>query len=117
VLSEDYADLLRDGWWAAVATLTQMFGDLEAAEDAVQDACLLAVATWPATGAPANPGSWLVGTARHKALDRLRREGRRAEKEAEATRGLPGQPESGQPEADPPDPGGADGFGDDELGP
>src|SRR5713101_3347672 len=83
-----------------------MFGDLEAAEDAVQDACLLAVATWPVAGVPANPGSWLIGTARHKALDRLRREGRRAEKEAEATRGLPDQP----------DPGGADGFGDDELG-
>jgi RNA polymerase sigma-70 factor (ECF subfamily) len=69
-----------------VATLTGMFGDLEAAEDAVQDACLLAVARWPVTGVPANPGSWLIGTARHKALDRLRREGRRAEKEAEAVR-------------------------------
>ena len=89
-----------------MATLTQMFGDLEAAEDAVQDAYLLAVATWPATGVPANPGSWLIGTARHKALDRLRREGRRAEKEAEATRGLPDQPDAR----------GAGGFGDDELG-
>jgi RNA polymerase sigma-70 factor (ECF subfamily) len=69
-----------------VATLTKMFGDLEAAEDAVQEACLLAVATWPVTGVPANPGGWLTGTARHKALDRLRREGRRPAKEAEATR-------------------------------
>jgi RNA polymerase sigma-70 factor, ECF subfamily len=81
-----------------------MFGDLEAAEDAVQDACLLAVARWPATGVPANPGSWLIGTARHKLLDRLRREGRRAEKEAAAMRSCP------LPAAGP------DSFGDDELG-
>jgi RNA polymerase sigma-70 factor (ECF subfamily) len=85
-LSEDYADLLRASWWPAVATLTRMFGDLEAAEDAVQDACLLAVSTWPVTGVPASPGGWLAGTARHKALDRLRRESRRPAKEAEAAR-------------------------------
>jgi RNA polymerase sigma-70 factor, ECF subfamily len=85
-LSEDYADLLRASWWPAVATLTSMFGDLEAAEDAVQDACLLAVSTWPVTGVPASPGAWLTGTARHKALDRLRRESRRPAKEAEAVR-------------------------------
>ncbi len=69
-----------------MATLTKMFGDLGAAEDAVQDACVLAVTSWPVTGVPANPGAWLTGTARHKALDRLRREGRRPAKEAEATR-------------------------------
>src|SRR5690242_326085 len=63
-----------------------MFGDLEAAEDAVQEACLLAVSTWPVTGVPASPGAWLAGTARHKALDRLRRESRRPAKEAEAAR-------------------------------
>src|SRR6185437_11661510 len=84
--SEDYADLLRDSWWPAVATLTKMFGDLGAAEDAVQDACLLAVSAWPATGVPARPSAWLTGTARHKALDRLRRESRRSVKEAEAVR-------------------------------
>ncbi len=117
-LSEDYADLLRESWWGAVATLTRMFGDLEAAEDAVQDACLLAVAKWPATGVPANPGSWLIGAARHKALDRLRREGRRAAKEAEAMHpsagaGLPG---AGLPGTGLPGTGGPAGFGDDELG-
>jgi RNA polymerase sigma-70 factor, ECF subfamily len=63
-----------------------MFSDLEAAEDAVQDACLAALATWPVSGVPANPGAWLTGTARHKALDRLRREGRRTAKETEAAR-------------------------------
>jgi RNA polymerase sigma-70 factor, ECF subfamily len=85
-VSEDYADLLRASWWPAVATLTRMFGDLEAAEDAVQEACLLAVSAWPVTGMPASPGGWLTGTARHKALDRLRRESRRLAKEAEAAR-------------------------------
>ena len=69
-----------------MATLTAMFGDLEAAEDAVQDACLLAVSAWPVTGVPASPGAWLTGTARHKALDRLRRESRRPAKEAAAAR-------------------------------
>jgi RNA polymerase sigma-70 factor (ECF subfamily) len=73
-------------WWPAVATVTKMFGDLEAAEDAVQEACLLAVSSWPVTGVPASPGAWLTGTARHKALDRLRRENRRPAKEAEAAR-------------------------------
>ncbi len=69
-----------------MAAVTAQVGDLEVAEDAVQDACAAALAQWPADEMPANPGSWLIGTARHKALDRLRREGRRAEKEAEAVR-------------------------------
>jgi RNA polymerase sigma-70 factor (ECF subfamily) len=69
-----------------VATLTRLLGDLEAAEDAVQDACALAVTKWAAEGVPSNPGSWLIGVARHKALDRVRREVRRREKEAAATR-------------------------------
>jgi RNA polymerase sigma-70 factor, ECF subfamily len=90
-MSADYGDVFQDCWWGAVATLTKMFGDLQAAEDAVQEACALAVEKWPATGVPANPRAWLTGTARHKALDRLRREAGRAEKEAAAMREL-GQP-------------------------
>jgi RNA polymerase sigma-70 factor (ECF subfamily) len=69
-----------------VATLTRLLGDLEAAEDAVQEACALAVTKWAAEGVPSNPGSWLIGAARHKAFDRLRREVRRREKEAAAVR-------------------------------
>lgn len=61
-------------------------GDLEVAEDAVQDACVVALARWPWSGVPANPLAWLVGVARHKALDRLRRESRRVDKEAAAMR-------------------------------
>ena len=89
-----------------MAAVTAQVGDLEVAEDAVQDACAAALAQWPAAGIPANPGSWLIGTARHKALDRLRREHRRAEKEAEAVRGMPASPP----------PGGWAAGTDDELG-
>ncbi len=78
--------MFRAHWWAAVAAVTRQVGDLEVAEDAVQDACAAALAQWPAEGVPASPRGWLIGTARHKALDRLRREHRRADKEAEAMR-------------------------------
>ena len=71
-----------------MATLTRLLGDLETGEDAVQDACALALAKWPADGVPANPRAWLIGVARHKAADRMRRDRRRAEKEAEAARDL-----------------------------
>jgi len=78
--------VFRAHWWAAVAAVTRQVGDLEVAEDAVQDACAAALAQWPAEGVPASPRGWLIGTARHKALDRLRRERRRACREAEAMR-------------------------------
>ena len=61
----------------------------------MQDACALALTVWPAEGVPANPKAWLIGVARHKAVDRMRRERRRAEKETEAMRDLglrPGRP-------------------------
>ena len=69
--------MFRAHWWAAVATVTRLVGDLEVAEDAVQDACAAALAQWPAGGVPAHPRAWLIGVARHKAADRLRRETRR----------------------------------------
>ena len=69
-----------------MAAVTAEVRDLEVAEDAVQDACAAALAQWPTAGTPANPRSWLIGTARHKALDHLRREHRRVEKEAQAVR-------------------------------
>jgi RNA polymerase sigma-70 factor (ECF subfamily) len=78
--------VFRAHWWAAVAAVTRQVGDLAVAEDAVQDACTAALAQWPAEGRPASPRAWLIGTARHKALDRIRRERRRADKEAEAVR-------------------------------
>jgi len=78
--------VFRAHWWAAVAAVARQVGDLEAAEDAVQEACAAALARWPAEGLPESPRAWLIGTARHKALDRLRREQRRTDKEAEAVR-------------------------------
>jgi RNA polymerase sigma-70 factor (ECF subfamily) len=71
-----------------VASVARLVGDLSVAEDAVQEACVAAVEQWPASGPPADPRAWLVGVARHKALDRLRREARRRDKEAAAMRDL-----------------------------
>jgi RNA polymerase sigma-70 factor, ECF subfamily len=68
-----------------VAILTRLVGDLQVAEDAVQDACAAALTQWPVRGVPANARAWLIGTARHKAIDRLRREAQRLEKEAAMT--------------------------------
>ena len=83
---------LRAHWWAAVAGVARSTGgDLQLAEDAVQDACLAAVTSWPSTGLPLDPRAWLIGTARHKALDALRRQAHRSVKEESAMRelGLP----------------------------
>jgi RNA polymerase sigma-70 factor (ECF subfamily) len=80
-----------------VATVSRMLGDLELAEDAVQDACAVALLQWPEKGVPANPSAWLIGTARHKALDRLRRESQRSDKEAATMREL-GEPASARDE-------------------
>ncbi|MCW2919290.1 MAG: polymerase subunit sigma-24 [Actinomycetia bacterium] len=61
-----------------------MVGDLATAEDAVQEACVAALVQWSAEGQPANPRAWLIGVARNKAIDRIRRDARRREKEAAA---------------------------------
>jgi RNA polymerase sigma-70 factor, ECF subfamily len=93
-----------------VAAVARLVGDIDLAEDAVQDACALAVERWPAAGVPANPRAWLVGVARHKALDRVRREARRPGKEAAASL-YPGGAAAGPD----PLPGETDPMGDDEL--
>ncbi|MCU1495170.1 MAG: polymerase ECF-type sigma factor [Acidimicrobiaceae bacterium] len=68
----------------AVATLVRLFGDIDLAEEAVQQAFLIAVERWPTAGAPPNPGGWIVTTARNHAIDRLRREASRSDRHAEA---------------------------------
>jgi RNA polymerase sigma-70 factor (ECF subfamily) len=80
--------LVRDHWWAAVATLCRLTGDLGAAEDAVQEACVAALERWPDAGVPGNALGWLIGVARHKAVDRMRREAIRGVKEAASMREL-----------------------------
>ena len=61
-----------------VATLTRLLGDIDLAEDAVQEALATALERWPRDGTPDRPGAWLMTTARNKALDHLRRERTRA---------------------------------------
>jgi len=74
----------RESSGIAVATLIRVFGDIDLAEDAVQEAFAVAAERWPVAGIPANPGGWIVTTARHKALDRLRRESSRPGRETQA---------------------------------
>ena len=64
----------------AVATLIRILGDIDLAEEAVQDAFVVAVERWPRDGLPADPGAWIIRTARNRAIDRLRRERRYADK-------------------------------------
>ena len=68
----------------AVATLIRLFGDIDLAEEAVQQAFVVALERWPVTGVPPNPGGWIVTTARNKAIDRLRRESSRHDRQAQA---------------------------------
>lgn len=69
-----------------VATLIRVFGDIDLAEEAVQDAFVVAVERWPETGFPPNPGAWITTTARNRAIDRLRRESSRDDRHAQAVR-------------------------------
>jgi len=68
----------------AVAILTRVFGDIDTAEDAVQDAFTEAAKRWPEAGLPPSPAGWIITTARNRAIDRLRREATRADKHAQA---------------------------------
>jgi RNA polymerase sigma-70 factor, ECF subfamily len=74
----------RDEWARVVAALTRRFGDLDIAEDAAAEAFATAVERWPSNGVPPNPGAWLTTTANRKAIDRIRREGKRDDKHKEA---------------------------------
>jgi RNA polymerase sigma-70 factor (ECF subfamily) len=74
----------REEWARVVAALTRRFGDLGVAEDATAEAFAIAVERWPADGVPPNPGAWLTTTANRKAIDRLRRESKRDDKQKEA---------------------------------
>jgi RNA polymerase sigma-70 factor (ECF subfamily) len=76
--------VFRREYGRCVATLIRFLGDIDAAEEAVQDAFTVAVARWPSEGQPPNPGAWIVTTARHRAIDRLRRESVRDERHAQA---------------------------------
>lgn len=66
--------MFRDEWGRVLASLVGFLGDFDQAEEAAQEAFAIAVERWPASGLPANPGAWLVTTARNRAIDRIRRD-------------------------------------------
>ena len=76
--------VFRDESGRAVATLVRLFGSIDIAEEAVQDAFAVASERWRDAGLPPNPGGWIVTTARNRAIDRLRREASRDDRHAQA---------------------------------
>jgi RNA polymerase sigma-70 factor, ECF subfamily len=80
----EIADVFREEYGRAVAVLARHFGDIDIAEEAVQDAFAVAVQRWPATGLPPSPAGWIITTARNRAIDRLRREASREDRHAQA---------------------------------
>jgi RNA polymerase sigma-70 factor (ECF subfamily) len=77
-------DVFRQEYGRAVAVLVRHFGDIDVAEEAVQDAFATAVQRWPQTGLPPSPAGWIITTARNRAIDRLRREAAREDRQAAA---------------------------------
>ena len=76
--------VFRAEYGRAVAVLVRVFGDIDVAEEAVQDAFAAAVQRWPSTGPPPSPAGWIITTARNRAIDRLRREASRQDRHAQA---------------------------------
>src|SRR5690349_9200009 len=70
----DLDRIFREESGRVVATLVRLFGDIDIAEEMVQEAFVVATRRWPIEGLPPNPGGWLTTTARNRAIDRLRRE-------------------------------------------
>jgi RNA polymerase sigma-70 factor (ECF subfamily) len=85
-LTPEIERVFREHYGRAVAVLVRLLGDIDSAEEAVQDAFLTAVQRWPVDGVPPSPPGWIVTTARNRAIDRLRRESTRADKVAQAAR-------------------------------
>jgi RNA polymerase sigma-70 factor (ECF subfamily) len=79
----DIEGVFREEYGRAVAVLTRVFGDIDTAEDAVQDAFAEAARRWPEAGLPPSPAGWIITTARNRAIDRLRREAARPDKHAQ----------------------------------
>ena len=84
LVAEAITRVHREEWARVVASLTRRFGDLDLAEEMAAEAFAVAVERWPADGVPANPGGWITTTANRRAIDRLRRESRRDDKQNEA---------------------------------
>src|SRR4051794_4070524 len=85
VTSDAIARVFREEYGRVVAGLVRLLGNIDLAEESVQEAFAVATQRWPETGVPPNPGAWITVTARNRALDRLRRESTRAHREQSAT--------------------------------
>jgi RNA polymerase sigma-70 factor, ECF subfamily len=86
--------IFREEYGRAVAVLVRVFGDIDMAEDAVQEAFTVAAQRWPSAGLPPSPAGWIITTARNRAIDRLRREASRDDRHAQAALlYAPGQPQ------------------------
>jgi RNA polymerase sigma-70 factor, ECF subfamily len=94
--------IFREESGRSVAALIRVLGDIDLAEDAVQDAFAVALRRWPTEGVPPNPGGWITTTARNRAIDRLRRESRGRELLAEIALLAPGDEEPGTTEEEEP---------------
>jgi RNA polymerase sigma-70 factor, ECF subfamily len=90
--------IFREESGRSVATLIGVFGDIDLAQDAVQEAFAVALRKWPVDGLPPNPGGWITTTARNRAIDRLRRESRGRELLGEVAALAPGDQERDVPE-------------------
>ena len=82
--SADIEHVFREEHGRAVSVLVGVFGDIDIAEDAVQDAFTEAVRRWPSSGLPPSPAGWIITTARRRTIDRLRREASRHDRHAQA---------------------------------
>jgi RNA polymerase sigma-70 factor (ECF subfamily) len=82
--AQEISRVFRAEYGRAVAVLVRRFGDIDVAEEAVQDAFAAAVERWPRTGTPPSPAGWIITTARNRAVDRLRRESVRDQRHAQA---------------------------------
>jgi len=82
--ASEIEDVFREQYGRAVSVLVRSFGDIDVAEEAVQEAFAAAVQRWPSTGVPPSPAGWIITTARNQAIDRLRREASREDRHAQA---------------------------------
>ena len=80
----DIERVFREEYGRAVSVLVRAFGDIDLAEEGVQDAFAIAAQRWPDGGPPPSPAGWIITTARNRILDRLRREATREDRQAQA---------------------------------
>ena len=95
---DEIGRIFREESGRSLAALIHTFGDIDVAEDAVQEAFAVALGKWPRDGVPPNPGGWITTTARNHAIDRLRRESRGRELLSEVAVLSPGGDDPGMPQ-------------------